>query len=42
MLISPADVRRLMETDDPDATLVIYPGPTAVPAAEHTQRTVNA
>jgi hypothetical protein len=30
MLISPADVRRLMEADDPDATLTIYQGRTVV------------
>jgi hypothetical protein len=30
MLIGPADVRRLMEADDPDATLVIYQGRAAV------------
>jgi hypothetical protein len=30
MLISPADVRRLMEAGDPDATLAIYQGRTVV------------
>ena len=33
MLISPADVRRLMESDDPGPTLVIYEGRAAVISA---------
>lgn len=33
MLIGPDDVRRLMEADDPDATLVIYQGRAAVISA---------
>jgi hypothetical protein len=34
MLIGPADVRRLMETDDPDAALVIYQGRAEVVSAD--------
>jgi len=34
MLISPADMRRLMEADDPDAALVIYQGRAAVIPAD--------
>ena len=30
MLIGPADVRRLMESDDPGSTLVIYQGQAAI------------
>ena len=33
MLISPADVRRLMESDDPGSTLMIYEGRAAVISA---------
>jgi hypothetical protein len=37
MLIGPADVRRLMEADDPDPALVIYQGRAAViPAGDLT------
>jgi hypothetical protein len=34
MLIGPADVRRLVEADDPGATLVIYEGRAAVLSAD--------
>jgi hypothetical protein len=34
MLIGPADVRRLMESDDPGSTLVIYQGRAAVISAD--------
>jgi hypothetical protein len=34
MLIGPADVRQLMEADDPDSTLVIYEGRAAVISAD--------
>ena len=33
MLIGPADVRRLMDADDPDATLAIYQGRAEVISA---------
>jgi hypothetical protein len=33
MLIGPADVRRLMESEDPGSTLVIYQGRAAVISA---------
>jgi hypothetical protein len=33
MLINPADVRRLMESDDPGSPLVIYQGRAAVISA---------